>query len=72
MTALTGSDRGRKYWSDLKIKMIEKEGYSELSDEIGQLPNARCGRQTVSNGRRDCRNGPADNSVNLIPASGAP
>lgn len=38
VTALTGSDRGRKYWSDLKTKMVEKEGFSELSDEIGQLP----------------------------------
>jgi DNA-damage-inducible protein D len=38
VSALTDSDRGRKYWSDLKTKMIEKEGYSELSDEIGQLP----------------------------------
>lgn len=38
VTALTGSERGRKYWSDLKTKMIEKEGFSELSDEIGQLP----------------------------------
>lgn len=36
--ALTGTDRARKYWSDLKTKMIEKEGFSELSDEIGQLP----------------------------------
>ncbi|KKC27275.1 hypothetical protein WP12_04110 [Sphingomonas sp. SRS2] len=38
VTALTGSERGRKYWGDLKAKMIEKEGFSELSDEIGQLP----------------------------------
>ncbi len=38
VSALTGSERGRKYWSDLKTKMIEKEGFSELSDEIGQLP----------------------------------
>lgn len=38
VTALTGSERGRKYWTDLKNKMIEKEGFSELSDEIGQLP----------------------------------
>ena len=38
VTALTGSDRGRKYWSDLKTKMVEKEGFSELSEEIGQLP----------------------------------
>ena len=30
VTALTGSDRGRKYWSDLKTKMIEKEGFSEF------------------------------------------
>ncbi|MDQ7811375.1 Bro-N domain-containing protein [Brevundimonas sp.] len=36
--ALTGTDRARKYWSDLKTKMVEKEGFSELSDEIGQLP----------------------------------
>lgn len=34
--ALTETDRPRKYWSDLKTKLI-KEGYSELSDKIGQL-----------------------------------
>ncbi|MDQ6609944.1 MAG: Bro-N domain-containing protein [Bacteroidota bacterium] len=32
---LTGTDRGRKYWSDLKSK-LKKEG-SELSEKIGQL-----------------------------------
>ncbi len=32
---LTGTDRPRKYWSDLKAKLI-KEG-SELSEKIGQL-----------------------------------
>lgn len=32
---LTGSDRPRKYWSDLKAK-LKKEG-SELSEKIGQL-----------------------------------
>lgn len=32
---LTGTDRPRKYWSDLKIK-LKKEG-SELSEKIGQL-----------------------------------
>lgn len=32
---LTGTDRGRKYWNDLKTK-LKKEG-SELSEEIGQL-----------------------------------
>jgi hypothetical protein len=32
---LTGTDRPRKYWSDLKVKLA-KEG-SELSDKIGQL-----------------------------------
>jgi hypothetical protein len=32
---LTGSDRPRKYWSDLKTK-IKKEG-SEVSEKIGQL-----------------------------------
>ena len=34
--ALTGTNRGRKYWSDLKKKLIE-EGYSEVSEKIGQL-----------------------------------
>lgn len=33
--ALTKSDRDRKYWSDLKVKLIE-EGF-ELSEKIGQL-----------------------------------
>ena len=32
---LAGTDRGRKYWSDLKAK-LKKEG-SELSEKIGQL-----------------------------------
>jgi prophage antirepressor-like protein len=34
--ALTGSDRPRKYWSDLKKKLLQ-EGYEELSEKIGQL-----------------------------------
>jgi DNA-damage-inducible protein D len=34
--ALTGSERPRKYWNDLKNKLAE-EGYSELSEKIGQL-----------------------------------
>lgn len=34
--ALTGSARPRKYWSDLKNKLI-KQGYAEVSDKIGQL-----------------------------------
>lgn len=33
---LVGGDRPRKYWSDLKIK-LSAEGYSELSEKIGQL-----------------------------------
>jgi prophage antirepressor-like protein len=32
---LTGNDRPRKYWNDLKSK-LKKEG-SQLSDKIGQL-----------------------------------
>ena len=32
---LTGTERPRKYWSDLKAK-LKKEG-SELSEKIGQL-----------------------------------
>jgi len=35
IAALTGSDRPRKYWNDLKAK-LSKEG-SQLSDKIGQL-----------------------------------
>lgn len=35
IAALTGTDRPRKYWNDLKTK-LQKEG-SELSDKIGQL-----------------------------------
>lgn len=34
--ALTGSERPRKYWSDLKKKLFE-EGYDQLSEKIGQL-----------------------------------
>lgn len=33
---LTDSDRSRKYWSDLKKKLIN-EGYREVSEQIGQL-----------------------------------
>jgi len=34
--ALTETDRPRKYWNDLKTRII-KEGYVELSAKIGQL-----------------------------------
>jgi prophage antirepressor-like protein len=33
---LTGTNRARKYWDDLKRKLL-KEGYRELSEKIGQL-----------------------------------
>lgn len=33
---LTGSDRPRKYWSDLK-NSLKLEGYNEVSEKIGQL-----------------------------------
>ena len=33
---LTGSDRPREYWSDLK-NSLALEGYSEVSKKIGQL-----------------------------------
>ena len=33
---LIGTDRPRKYWNDLKKKLI-KEGYFEVSENIGQL-----------------------------------
>ena len=34
---VTGTERPRKYWNDLKVQLIEKEGFSELSAKIGQL-----------------------------------
>jgi hypothetical protein len=34
--ALTGTERPRKYWNDLKKKLV-KEGYFEVSENIGQL-----------------------------------
>jgi hypothetical protein len=37
LAILTGSTRPRKYWSDLKASMSSKEGWSELSANIGQL-----------------------------------
>jgi hypothetical protein len=33
---LTGTDRPRKHWSDLKAK-LKKEGSSEMSEKFGQL-----------------------------------
>ena len=36
IAAVTESDRPRKYWSDLKKKLLS-EGYSQLSEKIGQL-----------------------------------
>ena len=33
---LVGGDRARKYWSDLKKKLVQ-EGYEQLSEKIGQL-----------------------------------
>ena len=33
---LTGSERPRRYWNDLKKKLLQ-EGYGELSEKIGQL-----------------------------------
>ena len=33
---LVGGDRARKYWSDLKKKLLQ-EGYDQLSEKIGQL-----------------------------------
>ncbi len=37
MSFLVGTTRARKYWNDLKKKIIEEEGYRELSEKIGQL-----------------------------------
>jgi hypothetical protein len=37
---LTNSTRPRKYWNDLKKRLTEDEGFSELSAKIGQLKMA--------------------------------
>ena len=37
MSIFAGTNRARKYWSDLKKKIVEGEGYIELSEKIGQL-----------------------------------
>ena len=50
--ALTGTQRPRKYWNDLKKKLFD-EGYVELSEKIGQL------KLQSSDGKRyetDCAN----------------
>jgi hypothetical protein len=50
--ALTDSERPRKYWNDLKIKLT-KEGYVEVSEKIGQLKlSAKDGKQYLT----DCAN----------------
>lgn len=50
--ALAGTDRPRKYWNDLKTKLI-KEGYSEVSVKIGQLKlKASDGKEYLT----DCAN----------------
>ncbi len=49
---LTGTERPRKYWNDLKKKLIN-EGYDELSENIGQL------KLLANDGKRyltDCAN----------------
>lgn len=50
--ALTGNDRPRKYWNDLKKKLLQ-EGYVEVSEKIGQL------KMPAPDGKRretDCAN----------------
>ena len=39
MEVLTGSSIPKRYWSDLKRKLMA-EGYSEVSEKIGQLKMA--------------------------------
>ena len=63
--ALTESNRSRKYWSDLKIKLIE-EGF-EVSEKIGQLntPNSMDTTQykgqaiNSNSGQQNASNSPA-------------
>jgi hypothetical protein len=37
VAAIVGLDRPRKYWSDLKSKLVYDEGFTELSEKIGQF-----------------------------------
>lgn len=37
VAVFSGTSRARKYWYDLKKKIVEEEGYHELSDFFGQL-----------------------------------
>ncbi len=36
IAVLTQSDRPRKYWNDLKVRLT-REGYTEVSEKIGRL-----------------------------------
>ena len=38
IAVLTESTRPRRYWYDLKRQIVDKEGFSQLSEKIGQLP----------------------------------
>ena len=50
--ALTGTQRVRKYWNDLKKKLAD-EGYTEVSEKIGQLKmEAKDGKMR----KTDCAN----------------
>jgi hypothetical protein len=52
VNVLVGGDRARKYWSDLKKKLLQ-EGYDQLSEKIGQLKMvAPDGKQRLT----DCAN----------------
>jgi DNA-damage-inducible protein D len=49
---LTGNEHPRKYWNDLKKKLMD-EGYFEVSEKIGQL------KMVAADGKRyltDCAN----------------
>ena len=37
ISLLTGSERARKYRNDLKTKLAKEEGFTQLSEKIGQL-----------------------------------
>ncbi|ESY89839.1 hypothetical protein [Mesorhizobium sp. LNHC209A00] len=37
IAALTDSTNPRRYWSDLKVKMLKEQGFDEVYDEIVQL-----------------------------------
>ena len=60
---LTTSANPRRYWSDLKIQLTEKEGFSQLYGKIVQLKLMAPDGKMRENGYSQYRNGVSHYSV---------